>query len=282
MQQVWPRVTRGWVGGGKEGRCQVKTRGHQSPPDGPDHSTRPKGHHSGFQAGYTHLARSTGAVMVLQGCKSTPQKSRPIESGHGRHVVQVANVVYSLILIPGFKHAYVWLTNRTQKVVVEGETSNSLKVLSGVPQGTVLGPLMFLLYINDISAGINLSIRLFTDDCVLYRVIKSTEDHEHLQQDLNTLVKWTEQWQMILNPAKCVTLNCTRSLLPSVAAYFINNTPLNSVEQHKYLGVMMNKSMSWSGHIQEIINKASKTLNLVKRILPSAHHLSKKLLILHW
>ena len=73
---------------------------------------------------------------------------------------------------------------------------------------------------------------------------------------------------MILNPAKCVTLNCTRSLLPSVAAYFINNTPLNSVEQHKYLGVMMNKSMSWSGHIQEIINKASKTLNLVKRILP--------------
>ena len=161
-----------------------------------------------------------------------------------------------------------WLTNRTQKVVVEGETSNSLKVLSGVPQGTVLGPLMFLLYINDISAGINSSIRLFADDCVLYRVIKSTEDHDHLQQDLNTLVEWTEQWQMILNPAKCVTLNCTWSLLPSVAAYFINNTPLNSVEQHKYLGVMMNKSMSWTGHIQEIINKASKALNLVKRILP--------------
>ena len=86
-----------------------------------------------------------------------------------------------------------WLTNRTQKVVVEGETSNSLKVLSGVPQGTVLDPLMFLLYINDISVGINSSIRLFADDCVLYRVIKSTENHDHLQQDLNTLVEWTEQ-----------------------------------------------------------------------------------------
>ena len=123
-------------------------------------------------------------------------------------------------------NTYSWIqTWLTKKVVVEGETSNSLKVLSGVPQGTVLGPLMFLLYINDISAGINSSIRLFADDCVLYRVIKSTEDHEHLQQDLNTLVKWTEQWQMILNPAKCVTLNCTRSLSPSVAAYFINNTP---------------------------------------------------------
>ena len=73
----------------------MKAPGHQSPSDGPEHPTRPKGHHSGRQAGYTQLAHSTGAnvsVMVLQGCKSTPQKSRPIESGHGRHAVQVANV----------------------------------------------------------------------------------------------------------------------------------------------------------------------------------------------
>ena len=80
-------------------------------------------------------------------------------------------------------HSWIrtWLINRTQKVVVEGETSNNLKVLSGVPQGTVLGPLMFLLYVNDISTGIGSSIRLFADDCVLYRVIKSTEDHDQLQ-----------------------------------------------------------------------------------------------------
>ena len=66
-----------------------------------------------------------------------------------------------------------WFTKRTQKVVVEGETSKTLKVLSGVPQGTVLGPLMFLLYINDISTEIGSSIRLFADDCVLYRIIKT-------------------------------------------------------------------------------------------------------------
>ena len=86
--------------GGERGdkSSQVKTRGHQSPPAGPDHPTRPKGHHSGrgeFQGGYTQLARSTGAnlsVMVLQDCKSTPQKTIPIESGHGRHAVQVDNV----------------------------------------------------------------------------------------------------------------------------------------------------------------------------------------------
>ena len=69
-----------------------------------------------------------------------------------------------------------WLTNRTQRVVVEGVASENLSVLSGVPQGTVLGPLMFLLYINDISTNIGSSIRLFADDCVIhvYQIIKST------------------------------------------------------------------------------------------------------------
>ena len=67
---------------------------------------------------------------------------------------------------------------------MEGETSNTLKVLSGVPKGTVLVPLMFLLYINDLSTGIGSSICLFADDCVLFGVIKSIEDRNHLQEDL--------------------------------------------------------------------------------------------------
>ena len=89
---------------------------------------------------------------------------------------------------------------------MDGETSKYLKVLSGVLQGTVLGPLMFLLYINNISTRISLFICLFSDDCILCRII--TEDHNYLQENLNTLVEWTKQWQMILNPTKCVTLNC--------------------------------------------------------------------------
>ena len=108
---------------------------------------------------------------------------------------------------------------------------------------------------------------LMINYCVLYKVIKSTEDHDHLQQDLNTLVEWTKQWQMTLNPAKCVALSCTQSLSPSLATYSINNILLQSVEQHKYLGVLLHNSMSWSKHIQEVINKATKTLNFVKRTL---------------
>ena len=72
---------------------------------------------------------------------------------------------------------------------------------------------------------------------------------------------------MTLNPTKCVTLNCMRSLSPSLAAYSINNILLQSVDQHKYLGVLLHNSMSWTKHIQEVINKASKTLNFVKRTL---------------
>ena len=83
---------------------------------------------------------------------------------------------------------------------------------------------MFLLYINDIRIEIGSSIRLFADDCVLYKVIKLTEDHDHLQQDLNTLVEWTKQWQIILNPAKCVALSCTRHLwLPILSVIHFYN-----------------------------------------------------------
>ena len=92
-----------------------------------------------------------------------------------------------------------------------------------------------------------------------------TEDHDYLQQDLNIIVEWIKQWQMILNPAKCVALSCTRSFSPSLATYSINNTLLQSVEQQKCLyRCALHNSMSWSKHIQEVINKATKTLNFVK------------------
>ena len=160
-----------------------------------------------------------------------------------------------------------WLTSRTQRVLVEGCTSSSKQVLSGVPQGTVLGPLMFLLYINDIDTSISSSIRLFADDCVLYRVIKSPQDNLILQQDLTQLAQWTDTWQMRLNIEKCVTMTCTRSPVSTPTVYSIHEHPLNVVDQHDYLGVRLHSSMTWSHHIQLKVNKATKVLNLIKRTL---------------
>jgi len=79
---------------------------------------------------------------------------------------------------------------RMQLVVIKVHSSTSVHVDSGVPQGIVLGPLMFLLYINDITTNITSSTRLFADDCVLYCVV-----HHLLQQDLNRITQWTKQWQ---------------------------------------------------------------------------------------
>ena len=106
---------------------------------------------------------------------------------------------YGIIIgtIKVHKWLTTWLTQRTQRVVLDGSSSNYVNIESGVPQGTVLEPLMLLLYVNDISAEINSSLRLFADDYVLYRIIKS--DKLHLQSDLNLISRWFKSWQMLFN-----------------------------------------------------------------------------------
>ena len=104
-----------------------------------------------------------------------------------------------------------WLRERTQTVVVNGSQSSPVTVTSGVPQGTVLGPLMFLLYIKDIGLQITSELGLFVDDSVLYGVVNNISSAEVLQSDLNKLVVWSEKWQMAFNASKCFLLRVTRS-----------------------------------------------------------------------
>ena len=99
-----------------------------------------------------------------------------------------------------------WLSNRTQQILLDGITSSSVVVTSGVPQGTVLGPLMFLLCINDITTNIKSPLRIFADDCLLYRVINSPEDTIILQQDLDQISHWVKIWQLRLNVTKCALI----------------------------------------------------------------------------
>jgi len=160
-----------------------------------------------------------------------------------------------------------WLTERLQRVVIDGNASDYINVISGVPQGTVLGPVMFLLYINDISEDISSSLRLFADDCIVYRVIKSEQDHHQLQHDLNLINKWSQIWQMCFNIKKCVILRCYRILSPSIFTYTLDDQPISSVDQHSYLGVMFTTNMSFSQHINNISAKATKTLNFLRRNL---------------
>ena len=158
-----------------------------------------------------------------------------------------------------------WLTCHSQCAVLDSESSSFIPVLSGVPQGEVLGPLMFLLYINDIAKGINSPLRLFADDCLLYRVINGIEDTNRLQEYLNKLSEWANTWQLKFKVGKCTVIRCTRSLKPFTHNYTLNNCSLNVSNQHSYLGFIIRKSLSWSPHISDIITKASRTLNFIKR-----------------
>ena len=152
-------------------------------------------------------------------------------------------------------------------MVVDGQQSEFAPVQSGVPQGTVLGPLMFLVYINDICGGISSNTRLFADDCILYRVIKDKLDQDTLQADLNLLIKWTKTWQMAFNAKKCVVLRCTRLLTTLSYDYHINDSLLQLVTKHPYLGVLLDSTMSFRNHLENITTKATRMLNFLRRNL---------------
>ena len=100
-------------------------------------------------------------------------------------------------------------------MVVNGSSSNWSPVLSGVPQGTVLGPSLFLLFVNDLLSSVSSRVKLFADDSVLYRHIESSADHDKLQQDLLQLEEWAARWQMNFAPSKCYIMSITLKRQPS-------------------------------------------------------------------
>ena len=100
-----------------------------------------------------------------------------------------------------------WLTDRRQRVVVDGEVSSWKSVLSGVPQGSVLGPILFLVYIDDLEEGVTGNILKFADDTKLFRKTKVIGDKQKLQDDIDKLVRWSEKWQMLFNFGKCKCLH---------------------------------------------------------------------------
>lgn len=169
-----------------------------------------------------------------------------------------------------------FLTLRRQYTVCGNYQSNMSDVISGVPQGTVLGPLLFLIYVNDLPDSISSKIRLFADDCVIYRQITNPDDHIMLQQDLNSISAWCDNWLMSLNGSKCKVVSFSRKQSLSLHSYLLYNSPLSVSTSYKYLGVHLSDNLSWSNHIDAITSSASKTLGYLRRNLFSAPpHLRK-------
>ena len=163
-----------------------------------------------------------------------------------------------------------YLCDRTQSVVVGGESSDLLPVLSGVPQGSVLGPLLFLIYINDLP-GIVLNftsrINLFADDVLLYHVITSAADYSILQDMICRIEQWSSTNYLYLHPSKCKYMTVSRKKSPSLPTEPLQllGSELERVDCYRYLGVLLTSDLSWSPHVTNICTKARRVLGLLYR-----------------
>ena len=166
-------------------------------------------------------------------------------------------------------HSY--LSGRTQKVVVNGAASNSLPVYSGVPQGSVIGPLLFLIYIDGIKSLLlsrDSHLTLFADDMLLYRPISCQSDFHLLQQDVNKISDWVDSNYLHFNVQKCKFMLVSRKIQPDslfTPQLHLCGQLLERVPTYKYLGLLLSDNLSWTQHVKNLCTKARKILGLVYR-----------------
>lgn len=174
-----------------------------------------------------------------------------------------------------------YLSNRYQYVCINNCKSSTLPVVSGVPQGSILGPFLFLIYINDLSSSIKHSkIFLFADDTKCLRPICSPQDHILLQSDLDVLSLWSTDWKLMFNETKCSIMSIFSHASPDHSdpqtEYLINGQAISSCNQQKDLGIQISCDLSWSDHISRITSNAYKILGLLRRTFASSNNVTTK------
>ncbi len=140
-----------------------------------------------------------------------------------------------------------------------GYNCNWLDVISGFPQGTILGPLLFLLYVNNLPDQVQCQSKLFADDAKFFWETQTLADCALLQQDVNHLSAWTRNWQIQFNLEKCAIMRIRQSLR---ITYFIDGHPLTEVDQQNDLGVIVSNDLKPSKHVAENTKKANQRLGM--------------------
>ena len=161
-----------------------------------------------------------------------------------------------------------FLTNRKQRVKVNGIASSWANVLSGIPQGSVLGPILFVIYINDIVDNLTGTAYLFADDMKIYNVIRDEEDCVCLQKDIDMLLEWTDKWLLRFNVSKCKVVRIGKCIGDHHDYYMPSVSGMHKLElskSEKDLGIIIDSELSFDGHIHEVIKKANRLIGLIKR-----------------
>ena len=162
-----------------------------------------------------------------------------------------------------------YLSDRSQFVVINNQPSSLLPVLSGVPQGSILGPLLFLIYINDIfHINIHHSLLTFTDDTKCFGPVTNCTDEQLLQHDIDLLLDWSSRSYLCFNPTKCVHISFRANRITS---YHLNEQVIPKLNSHRDLGIIISENLSWRNHYTNILSKAYKTLSLLRRTFKSSH-----------
>ena len=155
-----------------------------------------------------------------------------------------------------------FLSNRKQRVSLRQHASKWKKVTSGVPQGSVLGPLLFVIYVNDINRNLKSSMKMFADDSKLYGPANTVEDADVIQEDLNVLNDWCNTWMVKFNPSKCHVLHYGKKNKNFL--YHLNGELLQHVKEEKDLGVIISDDLKPAKDINENIKKANKMIGIIK------------------
>ena len=155
-----------------------------------------------------------------------------------------------------------FLKNRKQRVVLNKTESSWKPVISGVPQGSVLGPVLFFIYINDLPDHVKSSCKIFADDTKVYSKVDSLVETNELQKDLDNLVCWSKTWLLSFNAAKCKVMHIGRG--NHMADYYMEDTKLQVVEEEKDLGVLTSNSLKFGKHIAKAAAMANKKLGLLR------------------
>ena len=164
-------------------------------------------------------------------------------------------------------HLLAWIKNflldRKQRVIVGNNKSEWASVKSGIPQGSVLGPILFVIFINDLPDHLKSYTKIFADDTKIFNALESIDDPTILQEDLMKLAQWSDKWQLPFNEAKCKIIHFGKN--NPQQSYHMNGHQIDTVKQEKDLGVTFDSELKFSVHIRNVVSKANSRVGILKR-----------------